>query len=283
MAYLGQDDENIYGPDSSSITPEETQALESAFSKFTAGDIVGAAATLGPTALVAEGLVSTGVGAVIGAAIAVALALTKLIGRGRAEADIIVPVQNQLINPQGTGQLDQITHMLVQNPNVTGLQSLYDTVGRIGTAFIDFVSNPRFTDGRASVQALNTIMPYINGTCGYSWPPPMHPNQANCIRWGDGTPGGVGTDGMMGAIARAILRLGGQVPPPLPTQTAGPYQQLQYQGSQTFPYIPQAGTLPANAPLSPLRPQVIPVVGAGLNELVPALLLGGAALYWLRK
>lgn len=284
--YTGTD-ETLYGtssPGDEEISPEGLQTLEAAFQQFSAGDIAGAAATLGPTGLVQAGLVSTGVGAAIAAALAVGLALLKLVGRGRQEADIIVPIQNQLINPSGSGQLDQITQMLVRRPTVQGLQAMYDQVQRIGAAFLTFISDPKFTDGRASAQAANTIMPYINGTCGYSWPPPMQPRQANCLTWGAGTPGGPGTDGMLGAIARAILAQGGTVPPPLVTQGYGSaIPTLNSQGSQTFPFITQPGTLPANAPLSPLRPSSVPVVQAGIGAgLVPALLIVGAGLYLLR-
>lgn len=266
------------------ISEEGMQSLTTAFQQFSNGDMLGAATTLGPTGLVAAGLVSTGVGTALGAALAVGLALTKLIGRGRNEADIIVPVQNQLINPQGSGQLDQITQVLIRRPNVQGLQALYDQVQRIGLAFLDFLQDPAFTDGRASQQAANTIFPYINGTCGYTWPPPLKPSQAGCLTWGAGTPGGAGNDGMLGAIARAILLQGGQVPPPLPTQGPGVYQTLSYSGSQNFPYIPQAGTLPANAPLSPLRPTSVPVVAAGIGQgVIQAALIGGAAFWLLRR
>ena len=248
MAYLGQETD-LDAPDFSD------DQYNAAFQSFAAGDMAGAAAQLGPAALTSMGLISTGVGAVLGGALAVGLALTKLIGRGRSEADIITPIQNQLINPQGTGQLDQITQMLVRNPSVSGLQAMYQQVGAIGRAFMEFVQDPSFQDGRASAQALNTIMPYIDGTCGYTWPPPMQPTQADCIRWGDGTPGGVGTDGMLGAIGRAILRLGGMVPPPLVTQGYGStVPRLAPSGTQTFPWIPGTGDLPNNSPLSPIRP-----------------------------
>ena len=281
--YLG-DYATVSGDPAEEISPEAEQALNTAFTQFTNGDVIGAAATLGPTGLVAAGLVSTGVGAVIGAALAVGLALTKLIGRGRNEADIIVPIQNQLINPQGTGQLDQITQILVRRPSVQGLQALYDEVQRIGGAFLQFVSDPAFKDGRASAQAADTIMPYINGTCGYQWPPPMSPTRSNCLTWGAGTPGGAGQDGMLGALARAILAQGGTVPPPLLTQGMGPYATLQPQHSQSFPWTPQAGTIPNNAPLSPLRPTSVPVISAGIGSgILPAVLIGGAAFWLLRR
>jgi hypothetical protein len=277
MAYLGQDTEL------NAESQFETQQLEAAFQQFTNGDVLGAASTLGPVGMVQAGLISTGAGAVLAAAIGVGLALTKLIGRGRTEADIIVPVQNQLINPQGTGQLDQITQMLVRNPNVQGLSALYDQVQRIGGAFMEFIEDPAFNDGRASEQAANTIFPYINGTSGYHWPPPMKPTQGDCVRWGDGTPGGVGTDGMLGAIARAILRQGGTVPPPLLTQGYGStVPSLQYASSQNYPYIVQSGTIPANAPLSPLRARSVPVIAAGL-DLPTLALLGGAVFLLSRK
>jgi hypothetical protein len=262
----------------------ESQALTTAFQQFSTGDMIGAAATLGPTGLVAAGLVTTGVGAALGVALAVGLALTKLIGRGRNEADIITPIQNQLVNPQGTGQLDQITQMFVRNPTMQGLQALYDQVQRIGAAWLEFLSDPAFNDGRASQQAADTIMPYINGSCGYHWPPPLKPSQSNCIQWGDGTPGGPGTDGMLGALARAIIRAGGTVPPPLITQGYGSsIATLGPSGSQNFPFIPQAGTIPANAPLSPLRPSSVPVISAGIGFDISTVLLVGAGLYLLQK
>ncbi len=278
MAYLGQDEEQP-----TATTDYEEQAMSAAFQQFSNGDMLGAVSTLGPAGLQAAGLIPANVVPVLGAAIAVGLMLAKyFIGRGRTEADIITPVQNQLINPSGSGQLDQITQVFVRShPTVQGLQSLYEQVIRIASAFVDFVSDPRFTDGRASAQALNTIMPYVNGTCGFTWPPPMGASQTNCLSWGDGTPGGVGTDGMLGALRRAILRQGGPEPPPYITQGMGPYPRLAPAGSQTFPYIPQAGTLPANAPLSPLRPSQVPVVGAGF-DLPTMALIGGAAFLLLR-
>lgn len=276
MAYLGQ------GTELNASNEFAEQQYATAYQQFSNGDVLAAATTLGPVAMVQAGLISTGVGAIFAAAIGVGLALTKLIGRGRSEADIIVPIQNQLINPSGTGQLDQITQMLVRGPNIQGLQALYDQTQRIAQAFLDFIQDPSFQDGRASEQAANTIMPYINGTCGYHWPPPLKPTQENCLRWGDGTPGGAGSDGMLGAIARAILRQGGMVPPLLITQGYGStIPRLAPSASQNFPYITQAGTIPANAPLSPLRATSVPVISAGL-DLTSMALLGGAAFLLLR-
>jgi len=57
-------------------------------------------------------------------------------------------------------------------------------------------------------------MPYIDGTCGYAVPAQATaiPSQSNCLTWGAGTIGGPGTNGMLGAIARAITSMGGDVP-----------------------------------------------------------------------
>lgn len=130
------------------------------------------------------------------------------IGSGRAEADLIVPVQNRLLY-----QLDLITDQIRtgHNPSVSTLESLYAQVVVLANNFITFVLSPRFVDRRASGQALNTVMPYIDGTCGYAVPlsATATPTQFNCISWGDGTIGGIGTNGMLGALSRAILALGG--------------------------------------------------------------------------
>lgn len=283
MAYLASPYLGETGGDE--ISPEGQQLLETAFQQFSKGDMIGAATTLGPSGLVAAGLVSTGVGAALGAALAVGLALTKLVGRGRQEADIIVPVQNQLINPSGTGQLDQITQIFLQRPGIAGLQALMDQVRRIGNAFMDFISDPAFQDGRASEQAANTIFPYIDGSCGYAWPPPMRATRSGCLTWGAGTPGGPGSDGMLGALTRAILAQGGYVAPLQPTQGWGTnIHQLAPSGSQYFPYIPQAGTIPNNAPLSTIQPRNVPVITAGLGEgIIPAALIIGAAFMLRRR
>lgn len=147
------------------------------------------------------------------------------IGEGRSEADIIVhdsdSGQNLLM-----GRLDEITDAFLtgRNPSIEQLQQMYLAVYTMGEIFKDFVLSPRFTDRRASGQALNTVMPYIDGTCGYAVPLGRDavPSIADCgLRWGDGTLGGPGSDGMMGALERAILRKGGRVPAPQITQNAG--------------------------------------------------------------
>ena len=133
------------------------------------------------------------------------------IGAGRREADIIVPVQNQLMAHLGT-----ITNQILTGatPDATTLQGMYRDVWASAVAFQEFVLMCNFTDRRASGQALNTVMPYIDGSCGYQVPAGLteSPAQFNCLSWGDGTIGGVGQNGMLGAIGRAITNAGGTVP-----------------------------------------------------------------------
>lgn len=198
------------------------------------------------------------------------------IGRGHMEADEIVPTQNELM-----AYLGEITNQLIAQPgpNVPQLQAYLYLVKGAGIAFQQFVSNSRFIDGRASQQALNTVMPYIDGSCGYHWPPPMAPQQWNCLTWGDGTPGGPGTNGMYGAIQRAILLLGGSPVPGTPQLVQG----LNSIGSLTsslpgMPNVPQAGTLPQQ-PAGVGIPQTITIDGStfDLSTLLPI----GVGFLWL--
>jgi hypothetical protein len=133
------------------------------------------------------------------------------IGAGRHEADIIVPVQNDFV-----AALGNITNQFLvgTNPSADQLEAMYREVWSRAVAFQEFVLMRNFTDRRASGQALNTVMPYIDGSCGYAIPVGMTatPSDLNCLSWGDGTLGGVGTNGMLGALARAIQAAGGTVP-----------------------------------------------------------------------
>ena len=138
------------------------------------------------------------------------------IGQGRTEADIIVPYQNELMAKLGT-ITDQFR--IGTNPSLYDLQRMLVQVKQYGAYWIKYVSDPRFFDGRASAQSCDTVMPYINGTCGYGvkqWNAAglLYPTQFNCLTWGDGQYGGPGTDGMIGALSRAIVDAGGTPPNP---------------------------------------------------------------------
>jgi hypothetical protein len=146
------------------------------------------------------------------------------IGVGRREADLIVPFQNQLM-----ASFSPITAAILINkptPTVPVLDSYYRQVWMSGVAFTEFCLLKTFVDRRASGQALNAIMPYIDGSGGYvpddGAGHALHgigaqaaPTTFDSLRWGDGTQGGPGTNGIMGCLAR-MMQAQGASPPDLP-------------------------------------------------------------------
>lgn len=69
-------------------------------------------------------------------------------GKGRAEADLIVPVQNAMV-----ARLSQII-AAYPTASLSSCQALYNELKSMKSTFINFCNDPRFTDGRASHQAL---------------------------------------------------------------------------------------------------------------------------------
>lgn len=194
------------------------------------------------------------------------------IGAGRREADLIVPVQNDLMSALGlvTNQI-----LLGQDPSTDTLASLYRQVWARGVSFQEFVLMKNFTDRRASGQALNTVMPYIDGSCGYPVPvgPTANPGSFNCISWGDGTVGGVGTNGMLGAIARAIQAKGGTIPS-LPDLHQSANQGIPITNPGTVP----GGGVPGVTPGAGTTPMTIMGVSTPL-----AVMIGMAALFLYKR
>lgn len=183
------------------------------------------------------------------------------IGAGRNEADAIVPLQNRMMDNLGI-----ITNQILtgSTPSIAQLVDFYVEVWQLALGFMEFVSQDVFVDRRASGQALNTVMPYIDGTCGYAEPlgQAPYPGQRNCLTWGDGTVGGPGTDGMLGAIGRGIEALGGTVP------DLGNLAQ-------------QAGTgVPPEEIEAPILPRITNWFASG--SAAP-ILLGGLLLFGLAK
>lgn len=166
------------------------------------------------------------------------------IGAGRHEADIIVPVQNNLMTSLGT-----ITNQILTGSTASAdtLAGFYQQVWILGVAFQEFVLQKTFTDRRASGQALNTVMPYIDGSCGYPVPvgPTATPGAQNCLTWGDGTLGGPGTNGMLGALGRAIANAGGSTPVLMDLHQAA-NRGLPPQTAATV--NPVTGTIPGTIP-----------------------------------
>jgi hypothetical protein len=185
------------------------------------------------------------------------------IGAGRREADIITPVQNNLVNNTLNGITNQI--LTGSNPSCDTLQSLYRQVWTAGVAFQEFVLMRQFTDRRASGQALNTIMPYIDGSCGDAVPVAFTatPTQFNCLSWGDGTVGGVGQNGMLGALARAMAVFQCDVP-----QLPDLHQAANY-GIKPASFVPGAGGL-------------LPATIMGVSTPL-ALVIGLAGLFLYKK
>jgi hypothetical protein len=146
--------------------------------------------------------------------------ILKAFRPGASEADAIVGKGNT--GPQGQLMtiLGNITNQFLvgSNPSLSTLQALFTQAWAAAVAFGEFVVSKQFTDRRASGQALNTVMPFVDGTAGYPVPlPPNAPwlptNPPNAgMQWGSGSIGGTGNNGILGALARAIGNAGGGVP-----------------------------------------------------------------------
>lgn len=99
------------------------------------------------------------VGAVAGSFVQTVGQVSMMFGKGRREADIIVPIQNQY------GALLQTVNAQMDAGGLTREQLIqFQYVVAGGYAEFDrFTRDPRFTDGRAPVQARNTIRPLVDG------------------------------------------------------------------------------------------------------------------------
>jgi hypothetical protein len=158
----------------------------------------------------------------------------------------------------------------------------------VAQQFISFVSSQHFTDRRASGQALNTVMPIVDGSCGYPVPLPPYgqrfqPTRFNCLTWGDGTIGGAGSNGILGAIQRAIVARGGTVQPAALLQNAIP--QIGTPGSSTLPQPGLSTPMPPAATTwTPPPPYTGTAPGMGLDSLlsdpITLGLIGAAILLW---
>jgi len=217
--------------------------------------------SLGVDVLVSTGLMSTGVGAPVGAALLLGGSILDAlhIGSGRTEADAIVPVQNAI-----DLRLQEINRG-INTASIPQLQAWRDELIAMGAEFRRFVTDPRFTDGRASTQALDTIMPLIDGTDSSGYPCQLN-------KWGNPCNGGT-----IGTIERRAYAMGGALAPPQITQGGmGPTLQYQLPG---LPYIPQSGFLPPVSPVSRTQNAgVITVAGSSAGLSTEMLLAGAAAV-----
>ena len=217
-----------------------------------------------------------GVGQIVAGVLKVGEMLVNAIGirQGADEADVITRVQTPLGN-----QLVAI-NAAIPHANITQLSTMFQAVQQLGAEFASFVGQNIFTDGRASTQALNTIMPLVNGTGGYT----SKNSQPTCTSCG---PAGGGEDGIEGSILRQIQMLNGGQPvimaPPTFTQgiQSSYYMSLESPTTQYGDGIPQSQYLPNYPPLSIPNPGVPQVVSTGLfSDGATPLLIGAALLYF---
>lgn len=80
-----------------------------------------------------------------------------MFGKGRKEADIIVPVVNSI-----TQRVSEIESVWDQS-SVEELTNFYNELQAMQAAFNTFTYDPRFTDGRASKQARDGFNPFLEG------------------------------------------------------------------------------------------------------------------------
>lgn len=172
------------------------------------------------------------------------------IGQGRKDADIIVPLQNEI----GA----RLAEIVAARPYSTifQLQNHLGELNALKFEFLQFIQDPRLTadgDTRATDQAYEDIIPLI--------------------------------DAIARDTANRIIQLGGTPQPPQLTLYSGssyPPGRLEYPSQTTFPAIPQAGTIWPNTSLSTVRSNTQPVAQASLTSLLPVL-IGGAALFFLGR
>lgn len=197
----------------------------------------GALALAGPVGSAAAGLLQT------------AATVSQLFGKGHKEADIIVPIQNQY------GQLLTVVNQQMTGGALTRDQLIqYQLLVANGYAEFDhFTRNPQFTDGRASVQARNTIRPLVDG----------RNDAGQVVRADGGTLGNLQTmiDARGGGGYYAPLPGGGIVPISSPGATGG------------LPGFSAGGAFVAPTPRAAAAQG-----SAGSGSGDSALLLGGAAL-----
>jgi hypothetical protein len=210
------------------------------------------------------------------------------LGTGRREADLITGPPDYIQNKVFQRIVD-IGNQGLNSTNILEIQNLVIELQQLRSLFLTFLSNTsQFHDGRASVQAADTVMPYLDGTCGYHWPPPLVPDFiADCgtvhqTPTGNAWPGswdGYGS-GLLGALRKHIVDYGGQVPAFNLTQGVG-VPSLAY-AIPGLAQLPQAGYLPPVSPLSPIQTAgFIPDLSAGVST--PAMVAAAAGLFFLLR
>lgn len=175
-------------------------------------------------------------------------------GRGRSEADVIVPLQNRI------GDRLAAINTGIASANIAQLQQWHTEVRRMGTLFLTFLRDDKFEDGRASQQAANDIMPLIDGSGGYYWLTLVSSQIARSDR------------GTLGSIERRMQQIGPRGGPPVPSQSFG-VPRLEYP-EPGHSYLPESGYLPPTAPLPTIQSAGIIPMGFGTVPWLPLAALG---------
>lgn len=202
------------------------------------------------------GMVSTGLsmaGPYGQAAAAVLQTMDKMLkwfgeGAGRKEADAIVPTQNKV------GEFLAQVVSRIPYANIAEAQQLFIALQQTGAAFDQFLDDPRWTDGRASKQAHASIDYLVADN--------------------------------LEKLQQRILAQGGIRMSPQLTQGYGALPRLATPSSNSFPAIPQSGTIWPNAPaLSIYRQDVgtIGTLGASFGTIPMVLIAGLAAAFLFNR
>ena len=242
-------------------------------------DIAGSLNDMGGTGIIdavqAGATFVPGVGPIFSGTIAIVrTAVTTIeswlgIGKGRREADVITPVQNQLANRLGAIWANK------EQLNCEQLQQGYVEQWQLGLAFMEFVLRPEFTDRRASGQALNGIMPMIDGTCGYAEPlghQAIPTQRGNCtafgVNWGDGG---------LGDFQRRMAAKGCPVP------ALGQISQAAQTGVVPPGVTPQTPLPPARGTYIPGSASTFQSFMGNIQQYAPYLLAGLAFMLFTRS
>ena len=82
------------------------------------------------------------------------------IGTGRMEADRIVPIQNQVVDSVIAPIAEAVNADYRTFLSVSQLQAMYDALLNARDAWLAFLHNTQWSDGRAATQAEATLQPY---------------------------------------------------------------------------------------------------------------------------
>ena len=220
-----------------------------------------------------------GAGTIVAGVLEIGETIINAIGirSGADEADAITRIQTPLGN-----QLVAI-NAAIPYANSTQLQTMFQAVAKLGQEFQSFVAQPAFVDGRASTQALNTIMPLVNGTGQYT----SKNSAPGCSHCG---PAGGGEDGIEGSIVRQLNVINPNAnfflaPPEVTQGQMGGYLPSLDSPSTTWGNgVIEAGSLPKYPPSTvPITTPAVVSTGFFGAGITPLLVAAGLVYLLIRK